>query len=95
MQSLKNLGENFSWGDDCSFDSDYYLEAQKQVMIHVINRGGKHYFYNDQEEKLRAMKERGVELAGYALNNYKKSDWEIAQHAVEQIKKKLSSKKEK
>ena len=96
LQSLKN-GLEFEidyWvNNDHSYGSDYYLKDEKQVMIYVINRRGNHYFYYDQEEQLRAMKERGVELAGYALDNSRKESFEIAEYVVKQIEKKLSSKR--
>jgi|GEM_PF-3969984 len=99
LPSLKNLrGENRSWGDDCSYDSDYYLEDQKQIMIYVARRPkikNGYCFDNNQKEELRAMQERGVELAGYALDNYRKNYFEIAEYVVKQISEKLSSKREK
>lgn len=99
LQSLKDL-EYGSWvNNDHSYGSAYYLEYEKQVMTCVSKREGKNgsgrFFNSDQKEKLRAMQERGVELAGYAWDNYWKDYIEIAEYVVEQIEKKLSSKREK
>ena len=99
LQSLKDL-EYGSWvNNDHSYGSAYYLEYEKQVMTCVSKREGKNgrgrFFNSDQKEKLRAMQERGVELAGYAWENYWKDYIEIAEYVVEQIKEKLSSKREK
>jgi hypothetical protein len=99
LHSLKDL-EFDSWvNNDLSYGSAYYLEYEKQVMICVSKRGGRNgsgrFFYNDQKEKLKAMQERGVELAGYAWDNYWKDYIEIAEYVVEQIEKKLRSQREK
>ena len=99
LHSLKDL-EYGSWvNNDHSYGSAYYLEYEKQVMTCVSKREGKNgsgrFFNSDQKEKLRAMQERGVELAGYAWDNYWKDYIEIAKYVVEQIEKKLSSKREK
>ena len=93
LQSLKNLRENHTWGDNCSYDSDYYLEDEKQIMIYVgrrtKNENG-YCFDNYQKEELKAMRERGVKLAGYALDNSEKFYWEISQHAVDLFREKLT-----
>lgn len=97
LQSLKNLrSENRSWGDDCSYDSDYYLEDEKQIMIYVDRRPkteSGYCFDNYQKEELKAMRERGVKLAGYALDNSEKSYWEISQHAVVLFREELNNKR--
>ncbi len=106
LQSLKDL-EYGSWvNNDHSYGSAYYLEYEKQVMTCVSKREGKNgrgrFFNSDQKEKLRAIQgmkegdvELAVELARYAWDNYWKDYIEIAEYVVEQIEKKLSSKREK
>jgi hypothetical protein len=106
LQSLKDL-EYASWvNNNHSYGSAYYLEYEKQVMICVSKRMGRNgtgrYFNSDQKENLKAiqgMKEGDVELAvklaHYADDNYTKEYIEIAEYAIEQIKEKLSSKREK
>ena len=106
LQSLKDL-EYGSWvNNDHSYGSAYYLEYEKQVMTCVSKRMGRNgsgrYFNSDQKENLKAiqgMKEGDVELAvklaHYADDNYTKEYIEIAEYAIEQIKEKLSSKREK
>ncbi len=95
LQSLKNLrGENHTWGDNCSYDSDYYLKDEKQIMIYVARRPEKGYgFDNYQKEELKAMRERDVKLASYALDNSEKSYWEISQHAVVLFREALNNKR--
>lgn len=95
LQSLRDLHYNFYtfWGNDISYDS--YLEDAKQVIIYVRERkGGTIYKYltSTQIKELRDMQERGVELAGYAIDNSTKDFDEIAEYVVKQyFRKKLSS----
>lgn len=106
LQSLKDL-EYGSWvNNDHSYGSAYYLEYEKQVMICVSKRAGRNgsgrFYYSEQKEQLSAIQgmkegdvELAVELARYASDNYREDYIEIAEYVVEQIEKKLSSKREK
>lgn len=92
LQSLRDLKykTNYSWGNENIYDS--YLKDVKKVII-CFNKSSYIYFTPEQEEYLKVMRKRGVELAGYALDNYGKDYIEIAKYVVKQIEKKLSSKR--
>ena len=89
LQSLRDLKykTSYSWGNENIYDS--YLKDVKKVMI-CVNERIYYYFTSEQEEYLKAMRKRGVELAGYALDNYWKDYLDIAQHAVDLFRKKLT-----
>ena len=89
LQSLRDLKykTNYSWGNENIYDS--YLKDVKKVII-CFNKSSYIYFTPEQEEYLKAMRKRGVELAGYALDNYWKDYLDIAQHAVDLFRKKLT-----
>jgi len=87
LQSLRDLKYkiNYSWGNDNIYDS--YLKDAKNVMIYV----NEHYWLEPEQEKyLKAMRKRGVELAGYALVNGGGDYWDIAQHAADLFREKLT-----
>jgi len=89
LQSLRDLKykTSYSWGNENIYDS--YLKDVKKVMI-CVNERNYYYFTSEQEKYLRAMRKRGVELAGYALDNYWEDYLDIAQHAVDLFRKKLT-----
>ncbi len=98
LQALIDLrGKNGSWREEHYYDSEYYLESEKEVMILVSNRyisSGWMRFNKNAEMRLVEMRKNGVALAGYALDNtqgYKaeKSYLGIAEYAVKLIAKKL------